>query len=159
MPSATIVRRIVLGARTGSALERASFGALTSFATTIGTSRSVNYVRERQRRFPRLRSFGRRAARTPRTGGVRVHHFLPGIGIAFAVGGTAIATHSRAFWLSLPYGSGVALTLDELALLLKQDNAYWRSERLALFQGAAAGGAAALLAARFHRRGVAAVSR
>lgn len=147
-------RRALLGARLSSSLERAGFGALSSFAVTVGGARGINYVRERRRRFPRVRSLGRRLARARRPSGIRVHHFVPGIGIAFVVGGTAISTHSHAFWLSLPYGAGVALTLDELALLLKHDKAYWSSERFALAQGAVAGGVAAALAARFHRRGL-----
>lgn len=54
-----------------------------------------------------------------------MHHFLPGIAIAFATGATGILTHRRGFRLSLPFGSGVALTLDELPLLLGRDNPYW----------------------------------
>jgi hypothetical protein len=53
-----------------------------------------------------------------------VHHYLPGMGLALAAGGTAILTRTdgREFWLSLPFGTGAGLTLDELALLVKRDN-------------------------------------
>src|SRR5215210_3382034 len=121
-----------MGARASSPLEQAAFGALTSFAATIGISRTVNYVRERRRPFPRLRSLARLASSGPRASGPRVHHFLPGIAIAFAAGTTGILTHRRGFWLGLPFGSGVALTLDELPLPLGRDNPYWGHERLAL---------------------------
>jgi hypothetical protein len=46
------LRRAVLGARVSSPPEQAAFGGLTSFAATIGISRTLNYVRERRRRFP-----------------------------------------------------------------------------------------------------------
>lgn len=145
--------RFLLGARNCGSLERAAFGALTSFAATVASSRAINYVRERRRPFPRLRSLTRRVS-TVSGSGVRFHHFLPGIGVAYGVGGTAVLTHRRGFWLSLPFGSGVALTLDELALLLGADDAYWGSERLALVQAAAAAASAAALMARFYRRGL-----
>jgi len=120
---------------------------------------SRRYVRERQRRFPRrLRSLGRQVASARRPSGIQVHHFVPGIGIAFVVGGAAISAHSNAFWLSLPYGTGVALALDEIALLLKHDKAYWSSEHAALAQAVVAAGAASALAVRFHRRGLVATA-
>lgn len=153
MPSPGFLCRALVGARTAPPRQRAAFGALTSFATTIGISRTLNYVRERRRRFPRLRNAARLASSGPHQSRTRVHHFLPGTPIAFAAGGTAILTHQRGFWLGLPYGAGVALTLDELALLLGLDNPYWGKERLVLAQGTAAAGAAAALATRFHHHG------
>jgi hypothetical protein len=45
-------------------------------------------VRERRRRFPRLRSLTRRVSSGPHPSAVRVHHFLPGIAIALAAGAT-----------------------------------------------------------------------
>lgn len=84
-----------------------------------------------------------------------MHHFLPGMGLALAAGGGAILTRAdgRERWLSLPFGTGAGLTLDEIALLVKRDNPYWDSERFALIQSATA--ALAALAARFYRRGAA----
>jgi hypothetical protein len=135
--------------------ERASFGMLSAFATTIAVSRGINYARERRRPVPRLRSWARRAYHSPGKEKLRVHHFLPGRGLAVATGGVAIMARSdgREFWLSLPFGTGVALTTDEIALLVKRDNPYWDSETLALVQAAAAALTAATLAARIHRKG------
>jgi hypothetical protein len=135
--------------------ERASFGMLSAFATTIAASRGINYARERRRSAPRLRSWARRAYHSPGKEQLRVHHFVPGMGIAFATGGAAIMARSdgREFWLSLPFGTGVALTMDEIALLVKRDNPYWDSETFALVQAAAAALVAGTLAARFHRKG------
>jgi len=128
---------------------------LSTFATTIAVSRTINYARERRRSAPRLRSWARRAYHSPGKEQLRVHHFLPGMALAFATGAVAIMARSdgREFWLSLPFGTGVALTMDEIALLVERDNPYWDSETLALVQAAAAALAAATLAARFHRQG------
>jgi hypothetical protein len=133
----------------------------SSMATAIGAARAINYVRERRRPAPSLRSWARRAYHSPGQEQLRVHHFLPGIGLAFAAGGTAILTHrdGREFWLSLPFGTGLGLTVDEIALLVKRDNPYWDSERFALIQSGAAAVSAAALAARFYRRGVALMAR
>ena len=143
------------GYRTVSPTERAAFGMLSTFAATIATSRSINYLRERRRPGPRLRSWARRAYHSPGQEQLRVHHYLPGVGLAFGAGGAAILTRTdgREFWLSLPFGTGAGLTLDELALLVKRDNPYWDSERFALTQSGAAALAAAALAARFQLRG------
>ena len=127
----------------------------SAFAATIVVSRLVNYVRERRRPAPRIRSWTRRAYHSPGREQLRVHHFLPGMGLALATGGAAILTRSdgREFWLSLPFGAGAGLTLDEIALLLKRDKPYWDSERFALIQSTVGGLAAAALAGRFVRRG------
>ena len=50
--------------------------------------------------------------------------------LAFGAGGAAIVTRSEQLepWLALPFGAGVALTLDESALLLQLDDVYWTEE-------------------------------
>jgi hypothetical protein len=155
MSSVGPLRKTRRGWQVVSPPERASFGMLSAFATTIAVSRGINYARERRRPAPRLRSWARRAYYSPGKEQLRVHHFLPGIGLAFATGSAAIMARSdgREFWLSLPFGTGVALTMDEIALLVQRDNPYWDSETLALVQAGAAALAAATLAARFHRQG------
>ncbi|HSD79738.1 MAG TPA: hypothetical protein VLB47_03725, partial [Solirubrobacteraceae bacterium] len=62
--------------------------------------------------------------------GRHIHHFVPGIALAFVSGGLAIVTRDQALepWLALPFGAGVALTLDESALLLQLDDVYWSEE-------------------------------
>ena len=149
------LRTTISGYRSAPSAERAGFEMLSAFATTIAVSRATNYVRERRRRAPLLRSMLRRAYHAPGENEMRVHHFLPGIGIAFAAGAASILTRKdrREFWLSLPFGAGAALTLDEADLLLELDNPYWGSEVLALTQGSLAALGAAVLALRFHRRG------
>jgi hypothetical protein len=60
----------------------------------------------------------------------RVHHFVPGIVLALASGGTSIGVRSKQLdrWLALPFGAGAALVLDEAALLLELDDVYWTEE-------------------------------
>jgi hypothetical protein len=153
MSSVGPLRKTRRGWQVVSPPERASFGMLSAFATTIAVSRGINYAPERRRPAPRLRSWARRAYHSPGKEQLRVHHFLPGIGLAFATGSAAIMARSdgREFWLSLPFGTGVALTMDEIALLVQRDNPYWDSETLALAGAAAL--AAATLAARIQRHG------
>jgi len=141
------------GARSAPPFERAGFGALLSFAATIPISRTVNYVRERDRNAPALRSLARRVASAPQSGDIRVHHFVPGVGIAFAAGAAAILTQERrAFRLSVPFGVGAGLALDELEVMVGRDNPYWGSQGFALVQSAAAAAGAAALGLGFTRR-------
>jgi len=145
----------VRGYRDVSSAERASFGVLASFACTIAIARIINYVRERQRPFPRTRGRWRRLYNWPRVGGTRVHHFVPGIALAFAAGGTAVVTRTDGWELvfGVPFGVGAGLTADEIALLIDVDNPYWTSERFAIYQATAAGLGAAALGGRFASRG------
>ena len=59
--------------------------------------------------------------------GRHIHHYVPGIVLAFAAGGTAIVTESRELEtaLAIPFGVGAGLTFDEAALLLELDDVYW----------------------------------
>jgi hypothetical protein len=140
---------------------RGVFGITTSFAVTVAASRSINFVRERRRRLPALRSTARRLYHLPGAAGdLRVHHFIPGIGLGFATGAAAILTRpdGSGRWLSLPFGVGLGLTADELGLLLEHANPYWGTEKFALTQCAAASLGSAALAATFARRGLTATA-
>lgn len=143
------------GARAAHSAERAAFGMLSSFAITVVASRAVNYGRERARPAPAVRSVLRRAREAGRPNRARVHHFVPGLGIGLLTGAAAILTRDDALGLalSLPFGTGAALTLDEFALLVEHDNPYWGTERFAALLAAASGAAALALAARFAARG------
>jgi len=138
--------------------ERAAFGMLSGFSLSMGISRGINYMRERRRAAPRMRSFARRIKHSPGQEQVRIHHFLPGIGIAFATGAAAIVIREdrRDTWLSVPFGVGVGLTVDEAAMLIELDNPYWESEKASLIQAGVAALASAALGLRFQRRGRAA---
>ena len=104
---------------------------------------------------PAARSRTRRLWLAPQSSEVRVHHFVPGIGIIAASGGAGVLTRAdvAGVWLSATFGAGLALTLDEVALLLRRENAYWTSERLALSQAGVAAATALGVGARVYRRG------
>ncbi len=93
-----------------------------------------------------------------RVGRRHVHHFVPGIVLAFVAGGASVASRNQDLdrWLALPFGAGVALTLDESALLLELEDVYWTEKGVVSVQITMA--AIALLAAleltrRVLRRG------
>jgi hypothetical protein len=113
---------VAAGYRTGTPRENALFNLMAAFSVTFGLARLSTYsIRHRGTLGP---------FRNVRVANRHVHHFIPGIVMAFLAGGTSVATRSERLdaWLALPFGAGVALTLDESALLLELDDVYW-SER------------------------------
>ena len=70
--------------------------------------------------------------RNLRVGRRHIHHFVPGIVIAFGAGAAAILTRDERIepWLAVPFGVGMGLTLDESALLLELEDVYWSREGL-----------------------------
>jgi hypothetical protein len=91
-------------------------------------------------------------------GGHHIHHFVPGILIAFASGTTALLTDSDDLEdrLALPMGVGMGLTFDEAALLLDLRDVYWTREGLLSVQlslGATAILSIAILTQRILARG------
>ena len=60
----------------------------------------------------------------------------PGILLAFGAGGASVVSRNKSLdrWLAVPFGTGVALTLDESALLLKLDDVYWTEEGIVSVQ-------------------------
>ncbi|HXV05761.1 MAG TPA: hypothetical protein VFP23_07675 [Solirubrobacterales bacterium] len=91
-------------------------------------------------------------------GGRRIHHFVPGIAIAFAAGTAALLTDDDRLEdrLAVPMGVGMGLTFDEAALLLDLRDVYWTREGLLSVQlslGATAILSIAILTQRMLRRG------
>lgn len=155
MDAPRTVQLTISGYRAAAPAERGGFWMLGAVSATIAASRTVNYVRERRRSAPLLRSLARRGYNRPRPGAPRVHHFVPGMALALLAGGAGILARDdgRESLLAIPFGTGAGLALDEVGLLLELDNAYWGRQRLALGQAGVAGLAAAALAGRFHRQG------
>jgi hypothetical protein len=96
--------------------------------------------------------------RNVRVGGRHIHHFVPGILIAFASGTTALLTDDDALEerLAVPMGIGMGLTFDEAALLLDLRDVYWTRQGLFSVQlslGATAILSIAILTLRMLRRG------
>ena len=91
-------------------------------------------------------------------GGHHIHHFVPGILIAFASGTTALLTDDEALEekLAVTTGVGMGLTFDEAALLLDLRDVYWTRQGLLSVQlslGATAILSIAILTQRILRRG------
>src|SRR6187549_793109 len=91
-------------------------------------------------------------------GGRHIHHFVPGILLAFASGTAALLTDDDALEdkLAIPMGAGMGLTFDEAALLLDLRDVYWTREGLLSVQlslGATAILSIAILTQRMLRRG------
>ena len=91
-------------------------------------------------------------------GGRHIHHFVPGILLAFAAGTAALLTDDDALEdrLAIPMGVGMGLTFDEAALLLDLRDVYWTREGLLSVQlslGATAILSIAILTQRMLRRG------
>jgi hypothetical protein len=147
-------RRLVLvmrqGMRVTSTHENALFAMLGSFLVTFSSAR---WVTHRIRRVGRLGPF-----RDVLVGSRHIHHFVPGAVIAFGAGGAAIASQDQRLdqFLAVPFGAGIALVLDEAALLLELRDVYWAEEGMVSVD--AAFGAISLLASlayliRLLRRG------
>ena len=91
-------------------------------------------------------------------GSRHIHHFVPGIVLAFLSGGAAIATTNDRLEQTLAgvFGAGAGLTFDEAALLLDLRDVYWTREGVLSVQvslGLAAVLSATLLGLRMFRRG------
>jgi hypothetical protein len=112
------------GYREVSTRENSVFNLLTSFAATFILVRSVTYALRRRAAVGPFRNL--------RVGRRHIHHFVPGIVIAFGAGAGAILTHDERLepWLAVPFGVGMGLTLDESALLLELEDVYWSREGL-----------------------------
>jgi hypothetical protein len=112
------------GYREVSTRENSMFNLLTAFAATFIAVRSITYVLRDRRTVGPFRNV--------RVGRRHIHHFVPGIVIAFAAGSAAILTRDERLepWLALPFGVGMGLTLDESALLLELEDVYWSREGL-----------------------------
>ncbi len=101
---------------------------------------------------------GRGPFRNVSIGGRHIHHFVPGILLAFGSGTAALLTDDDKLeqWLAAPMGAGFGLTFDEAALLLDLRDVYWTREGLLSVQlslGATAILSLAILTQRMLRQG------
>jgi hypothetical protein len=112
--------------------------------------------------FARLATWGIRRGRGPfrdvRVSGRHIHHFIPGILLAFGSGVAGLTTRREGVeaTLAIPFGIGMGLTMDEAALLLDLEDVYWTRQGLLSVQvslGVTATLAATILGMRMLRRG------
>ncbi|MGH3521438.1 MAG: hypothetical protein ACRDU4_01115 [Mycobacterium sp.] len=131
------------------ASEQALLVAWSAFGVTFGIARAITYWL--------------RGGHGPSGGGIvlagrHIHHYNLGIVLLAAVGAIALRgqePHRRHPLTATAYGSGTALIVDELALLIDLQDVYWaregrRSVDAAI--GVIAAGGAYLAAATFWRR-------
>jgi nucleotide-binding universal stress UspA family protein len=139
----------VAGFRSGTTGERTLFLLFAAFVITSGITRWSTWTLHRGGRFAFVSEIVR--------GRRHIHHFVPGIVIAFVSGGGALVVDEpHREWLAVPFGIGVALTLDEWALLLELADVYWSEEGIVSLQatlGTTALLATLMLALRLLRRG------
>jgi hypothetical protein len=112
------------GYRDVPTFENALFNLLASFSVTFMAARTITYG---LRRRPSVGPF-----RNMRLGHRHIHHYVPGIVLAFVSGAAGIVTRRERLEpvLAVPFGVGMGLTLDESALLLELDDVYWSREGL-----------------------------
>ena len=118
----------VRGYQEGSERENALLSLLGSFTLTWLVVRSSTHVIRRRGRWGPFHDLF--------LGRHHIHHFVPGIALAFLAGGVSVVSRRASLdsWLAIPFGTGVALTLDESALLLKLDDVYWTEDGIVSVQ-------------------------
>jgi hypothetical protein len=102
--------------------ENPLFNMLASFTVAFGITRGITWTIRTRGGFGPFKDVV--------VGDRHIHHFLPGGVLALAAGGVAIGTKGERLdkYLAFPFGVGVALVLDESALLLELDDVYWTEE-------------------------------
>ena len=102
----------------------ALFNLLASFVGTFVAARAITHGLRGRRTVGPFRNL--HIARR------HIHHYVPGIVLAFGSGAVAIVTDNEQIEpkLALVFGAGMGLTLDESALLLELEDVYWSEEGL-----------------------------
>jgi hypothetical protein len=120
------VRQTLAVLREGYAVSRTRenslFNMLASFTVAFATTRAITvYIREHG---------GLGPIQDVVVGDRHIHHFIPGGLLSLTSGGVAIGTKGEKLdkYLAFPFGVGVALVLDESALLLELEDVYWTEE-------------------------------
>ena len=101
--------------------QRSALASWVAFAATFGAVRGITWsIRDGRGPFGNIS-----------VGGEHLHHYLWGIGLLAGVGGIAVhgddrrRTHPA---VAISYGSGLALIVDEFALLLDLKDVYWAQQ-------------------------------
>jgi len=101
--------------------QRAALLSWLAFTVTFGAVRGITYsIKDGKGPFGNLS-----------VGGEHLHHYMWGIGLVSGVGGVAVHgedAHRRHPLVALSYGVGLALIVDEFALLLDLKDVYWAKQ-------------------------------
>jgi hypothetical protein len=101
--------------------QRSALLSWLAFTTTFASVRGITYS---------IRA-GRGPFRNLSVGGEHLHHYVWGIGLLAGVGAVAVHGNDRQRKhpaIALSYGSGLALIVDEFALLLDLKDVYWAKQ-------------------------------
>jgi hypothetical protein len=101
--------------------QRAALLSWLAFTTTFGAVRGITYSIKTGRG-----PFGNLSV-----GGEHLHHYMWGIGLLSGVGGVAVHGEDkqrRHPVVAISYGAGLALIVDEFALLLDLKDVYWAKQ-------------------------------
>ncbi len=101
--------------------QRAALLSWLAFTVTFGAVRGITYsIKD-----------GKGPFRNLSVGGEHLHHYMWGIGMLTGVGGVAVHGEDkqrRHPAVSISYGVGLALIVDEFALLLDLKDVYWAKQ-------------------------------
>jgi hypothetical protein len=101
--------------------QRAALLSWLAFTVTFGTVRGITYsIKEGKGPFGNLS-----------VGGEHLHHYMWGIGLVSGVGGVAVHGEDERRkhpLVAISYGTGLALIVDEFALLLDLKDVYWAKQ-------------------------------
>ncbi len=101
--------------------QQSAFATWASFSATFATVRGVTFAIRHE--IPPFHDVN--------LGGTHLHHYLWGIGLLSGAGGIAVYGDSdlrRHPVVGAIYGTGLALVIDELALLLELRDVYWKRQ-------------------------------
>jgi hypothetical protein len=103
------------------AAQRSALLSWLAFTVTFGAVRGITYsIKEGRGPFGNLS-----------VGGEHLHHYMWGIGLLSGVGGIAVHGEDRQRRhpaVAIAYGTGLALIVDEFALLLDLRDVYWAKQ-------------------------------
>jgi hypothetical protein len=101
--------------------QRSALLSWLAFTATFGAVRGITYsIKNGKGPFGNLS-----------VGGEHLHHYMWGIGLVSGVGGVAVhgaEAHRSHPLVALSYGAGLALIVDEFALLLDLKDVYWAKQ-------------------------------
>jgi hypothetical protein len=101
--------------------QKAALLSWLAFSATFGAVRFITYsIKDGKGPFGNLS-----------VGGEHLHHYMWGIGLISGVGGIAVHgedSQRRHPLVALTYGAGLALIVDEFALLLDLQDVYWAKQ-------------------------------
>ena len=101
--------------------QRSALLSWLAFTATFGAVRGITYsIKD-----------GKGPFRNLSVGGAHLHHYMWGIGMVSGVGGIAVHgedARRRHPAVALAYGTGLALIVDEFALLLDLKDVYWAKQ-------------------------------